>query len=74
MKGDVIGISKEEYQATENYIDYLKQCISVYESKNKQHAKDYLEYEETLKANDFCNTYIIFMDFVFAFMGYVCGQ
>ena len=42
----------EEYQADENYIDYLKQCISVYESKDKQHAKDYLEYEETLKANE----------------------
>ena len=42
----------EEHQARENYIDYLKQCISVYESKDKQHAKDYLEYEETLKANE----------------------
>ena len=41
----------EKYQANEKYIDYLKQCISVYESKDKQHAIDYLLFEETLEAN-----------------------
>lgn len=42
----------EEYQATENYIDYLKQCISVYEDKEKQHTKDSVAYMELAEENE----------------------
>ena len=43
--------SFEEWQASENYIDYLKQCISVYESKEKQHIGDAIAYNELAEEN-----------------------
>ena len=43
--------SYEQWQASENYIDYLKQCISVYESKEKQHTDDAIAYNELAKEN-----------------------
>lgn len=42
----------EEWQASENYIDYLKQCISVYESKDKQATETSIAYNELLEEND----------------------
>lgn len=44
----------EEYQATENYIDYLKQCISVYEDKEKQHTKDSILFNDVSEAYRQC--------------------
>lgn len=44
--------SYEEWQASENYIDYLKQCISVYESKEKQHTDDAIAYNELAEENE----------------------
>lgn len=41
----------DEWQASENYIDYLKQCISVYESKEKQHTDDAIAYNELAEEN-----------------------
>ena len=41
----------EEWQASENYIDYLKQCISVYESKDKQATETSIAYNELLEEN-----------------------
>ena len=41
----------EEHQATENYVDYLKQCISVYEDKEKQYTKDSVAYMELADEN-----------------------
>ena len=43
--------SYEEWQASENYIDYLKQCISVYESKDKQATETSLAYGKLLEEN-----------------------
>lgn len=43
--------SYEEWQASENYIDYLKQCISVYESKDKQATETSIAYNELLEEN-----------------------
>jgi hypothetical protein len=43
--------SYEQWQASENYIDYLKQCISVYESKEKQHIDDAIAYNELAEEN-----------------------
>ena len=43
--------SCEEWQASENYIDHLKQCISVYESKEKQHTDDAIAYNELKEEN-----------------------
>lgn len=43
--------SYEECQASDNYIDYLKQCISVYESKEKQHVDDAVAYNELAEEN-----------------------
>ena len=43
--------SYDEWQASENYIDYLKQCISVYESKNKQATETSIAYNELLEEN-----------------------
>lgn len=42
----------DEWQASENYIDYLKQCISVYESKEKQHTDDAIAYNELIEENE----------------------
>lgn len=42
----------EEWKASENYIDYLKQCISVYESKDKQATETSIAYNELLEEND----------------------
>lgn len=42
----------DEWQASENYIDYLKQCISVYESKEKQHTDDAIAYNELTEENE----------------------
>lgn len=44
--------SYEEWQASENYIDYLKQCISVYESKDKQATETSIAYNELAKENE----------------------
>ena len=44
--------SYEEWQASENYIDYLKQCISVYESKDKQATETSIAYNELLEENE----------------------
>mgnify|MGYP003511708495 CR=1 FL=1 len=41
----------DEWQASENYIDYLKQCISVYESKDKQATETSIAYNELLEEN-----------------------
>lgn len=41
--------SYDEWQASDNYIDYLKQCISVYESKDKQATETSIAYNELLK-------------------------
>ena len=51
--GEVIDIvpSYEEWKASENYIDYLKQCISVYESKDKQATETSIAYNELLEEN-----------------------
>lgn len=43
--------SYEQWQASENYIDYLKQCISVYESKDKQATETSIAYNELLEEN-----------------------
>ena len=43
--------SYDEWQASENYIDYLKQCISVYESKDKQATETSIAYNELLEEN-----------------------
>lgn len=43
--------SYDEWQASENYIDYLKQCISVYESKDKQATEISIAYNELLEEN-----------------------
>ena len=43
--------SYEEWQASENYIDYLKKCISVYESKDKQATEASIAYNELLEEN-----------------------
>ena len=43
--------SYEEWKASENYIGYLKQCISVYESKEKQHVDDAVAYNELAEEN-----------------------
>ena len=42
----------EEWQASENYIDYLKQCISVYESKDNQATETSIAYNELAKENE----------------------
>lgn len=44
--------SYDEWQASENYIDYLKQCISVYESKDKQATETSIAYNELVKKNE----------------------
>ena len=44
--------SYNEWQANENYIDYLKQCISVYESKDKQATETSIAYNELAKENE----------------------
>lgn len=49
--------SFKKWEASENYIDYLyidylKQCISVYESKEKQHTDDAIAYNELAKENE----------------------
>lgn len=44
--------SFNEWQAQENYIDYLKQCIQVYESKEKQHTNDSIAYNELAEENE----------------------
>lgn len=44
--------SYEEWQASENYIDYLKQCISVYESKDKQATETSIAYNELAEENE----------------------
>lgn len=44
--------SYEEWKASENYIDYLKQCISVYESKDKQATETSIAYNELAKENE----------------------
>lgn len=41
----------DEWQASENYIDYLKQCISVYERKDKQATETSIAYNELLEEN-----------------------
>lgn len=38
-------------ESSENYIDYLKQCISVYESKDKQATETSIAYNELLEEN-----------------------
>lgn len=43
--------SYDEWQASENCIDYLKQCISVYESKDKQATETSIAYNELLEEN-----------------------
>lgn len=43
--------SYDEWKASENYIDYLKQCISVYESKDKQATETSIAYNELLEEN-----------------------
>lgn len=43
--------SYDEWKASENYIDYLKQCISVYESKEQQHTNDSIAYNEVVEEN-----------------------
>lgn len=48
--------SYEEWQASENYIDYLKQCISVYESKDKQATETSIAYNELLEENTMLKT------------------
>lgn len=41
----------QEWQASENYIDYLKQCISVYESKDKQATETSIAYNKLINEN-----------------------
>ena len=41
--------SYDDWQASENYIDYLKQCISVYERKDKQATETSIAYNELLE-------------------------
>ena len=43
--------SYDEWQASENYIDYLKQCISIYERKDKQATETSIAYNELLEEN-----------------------
>lgn len=43
--------SYDEWQASENYIDYLKQCISVYESKDKQATETSIANNKLLEEN-----------------------
>lgn len=41
----------DEWKAQQNYEDYQKQCISVYENKEKRHTDDAIAYNELVEIN-----------------------